>query len=143
MSEDDDMAIMFYKQGDASDLAVKIITLLESTDLQQSMSNHNYEAGLQMAMANVARTYIRWFELHKLKREIAGKALRDRVRSRLCNAWRYLGLRMSFKRWSQSGDVTFKDDVLSTSRSSDRAIATMAALSLKHQAKADKENQAV
>lgn len=70
MGMDDDMAIAFYKQGDATDLADKITLVLGSPDLQRSMSEHNYQAGVQMSMANVARTYLRWFELHKLKRRM-------------------------------------------------------------------------
>lgn len=87
MSIDDDMAIVFYKPGDSADLAEKLITVLASPEIQHSMSNHNYEAGVQMAMANVARTYIRWFELHKLKREICGEGFMERLRWRLWNIW--------------------------------------------------------
>jgi hypothetical protein len=35
------------------------------------MSQHNYEAGVQMTMATVVRNYLRWFELHQCKRTIA------------------------------------------------------------------------
>ena len=88
MGMDDDMAIGFYKPGDAADLADKIIHVLQSPDLQLRMSEHNYQAGVQMTMANVARTYLRWFELHKLKRrlgimkfaEIANSAAPEAIR---------------------------------------------------------------
>jgi len=83
MAVDDDMAILFYKLGDAADLAEKVSTVLEHPELQLQMSEHNYEAGVQMTMANVARTYLRWFELHKLKREVGGEGLMDRMRGRL------------------------------------------------------------
>jgi glycosyltransferase involved in cell wall biosynthesis len=95
MSIDDDMAIVFYKPGDSTDLAEKLITVLASPELQHSMSNHNYEAGVQMAMANVARTYIRWFELHKLKREICGEGFWERLRWRLWNIWYVRGRKAS------------------------------------------------
>jgi glycosyltransferase involved in cell wall biosynthesis len=83
MALDDDIAILFYKLGDATDLADKVNTVLGSLELQLQMSEHNYEAGVQMTMANVARTYLRWFELHKLKREVGGEGLMDRMRWRL------------------------------------------------------------
>jgi glycosyltransferase involved in cell wall biosynthesis len=138
MSVDDDMAIIFYKPGDAADLAAKIITVLESPEVQHSMSNHNYEAGVQMAMTNVARTYIRWFELHKLKREIRGEGLRERVRARMWNALYGPGHRMSLKRRNQTDKFDPKDDAQPAIRNPETAPATIAAMSLKHQVNADK-----
>jgi len=70
MASDDDMAISFYNLGDPVDLADKIIHVLQSPELQYQMSEHNYQACVQMTMTNVARTYLRWFELHKLKRRM-------------------------------------------------------------------------
>jgi hypothetical protein len=35
------------------------------------MSQHNYEAGVQMSMASVVRNYLRWFELRRAKRRLA------------------------------------------------------------------------
>jgi glycosyltransferase involved in cell wall biosynthesis len=75
MAADDDMAILFYKKGDVQDLAAKICTILESPELQCQMSDYNYAAGVQMTMATVARNYLRWFELHQMKRKIAGKGM--------------------------------------------------------------------
>ena len=89
MSRDDDIAILFYKLGDIADLAEKVITVLESPQLQYEMSNHNYEAGIHMTMTNVARTYIRWFELQKLKREVTGRGTIERLRANFWN-FRYL-----------------------------------------------------
>lgn len=80
MATDDDMAILFYKAGDASDFAEKIVNVLGSPQLQLEMSEHNYQAGVQMAMANVARTYLRWFELHKLKKIVDARGLARRFR---------------------------------------------------------------
>jgi glycosyltransferase involved in cell wall biosynthesis len=85
MAIDDDMAISFYKTGDAADLADKLLTILRSPDLQRQMSQHNYEAGVQMTMASVVRNYLRWFELHQVKRTIAG-ARRNRPR-RWLRSW--------------------------------------------------------
>jgi glycosyltransferase involved in cell wall biosynthesis len=72
MAADDDMAISFYKTGDASDLAEKLVTILKSPELQRQMAQHNYEAGIQMTMASVVRNYLRWFGLHQAKRTLSG-----------------------------------------------------------------------
>jgi glycosyltransferase involved in cell wall biosynthesis len=71
MAEDEDMAISFYRKGDAVDLAEKVSAVLLSPEAQQRMSEHNYEAGVQMTMAAVVRNYLRWFELHQCKRALA------------------------------------------------------------------------
>lgn len=70
MAEDDDMAIAFYEPGNAEDLADKIVNVLSSPELQHQMSEHNYQAGVQMTMGTVVRNYLRWFELHQCKRRI-------------------------------------------------------------------------
>jgi len=82
MATDDDMAIVFYNLRDPADLAEKLISVLQSPELQRQMSEHNYEAGVQMTMATVVRNYLRWFELHKAKRAIAGKGTFTRLRRR-------------------------------------------------------------
>ena len=70
MAVDEDMAASFYKTGDASDLAEQLIAILQSSELQHSMADHNFAAGVKMTMDSVVRNYLRWFELHKCKREI-------------------------------------------------------------------------
>jgi len=87
MAADDDMAILFYKKGDAADLADKLVSVLQSPALQRQMSQHNYEAGAQMTMATVTRNYLRWFELHRFKRAMDGKGALARLRSRWCGSW--------------------------------------------------------
>ena len=73
MAADEDMAINFFKVGDAQDLAEKLIAVLGSAELQREMSRHNYWAGIQMTMASIARTYLRWFELQQHKRTLSEK----------------------------------------------------------------------
>ncbi len=68
MAADEDMAVSFYKVGDAADLAEQLINILRSTDLLQQMAERNYAAGVQMTMASVVRNYLRWFELNRCKR---------------------------------------------------------------------------
>lgn len=70
MASDEEMAVSFYKKGDAPDLAQQMIALLESKEMQRSMSERNYAAGVQMTIDSVVRNYLRWFELKKCKREI-------------------------------------------------------------------------
>ena len=71
MAADDDMAISFFRPGDARDLADKLAGVLASPELERQMAEHNYQAGIQMTMASVVRNYLRWFALHRCKRELA------------------------------------------------------------------------
>ena len=70
MAIDEDMAIRFYRRGDSADLAEQLVTILQSPKLQREMSEHNHAAGTRMTMANVVADYLRWFELHRCKRQI-------------------------------------------------------------------------
>ncbi|MBV8436067.1 MAG: glycosyltransferase [Silvibacterium sp.] len=88
MAADEDMAIRFYKVGDATNLAAQLVAILQSPQLQRQMSEHNLRAGTRMTMTNVVANYLRWFELHKCKREIRNAGgipgrLRGWSRSRL------------------------------------------------------------
>src|ERR1700751_1655139 len=90
MAVDEDMAIRFYKVGDAANLAAQLIAILESPQLQRQMSEHNFQAGTRMTMTNVVANYLRWFGLHKCKRDIRNAGgipgrLRGWSRSRLNN----------------------------------------------------------
>lgn len=70
MAAEEEMAIRFYKVGDAADLADQLTAILESPELQRHMAERNYAAGAQMTMASVVRNYLRWFELSKCKKDI-------------------------------------------------------------------------
>ena len=63
-----DMAVRFYKKGDAEHLAEQLLAILESPELQHSMAEHNFRAGIEMTMTSVVNNYLRWFELHKCKK---------------------------------------------------------------------------
>jgi glycosyltransferase involved in cell wall biosynthesis len=67
MAADEEMAVSFYKVGDAGDLANQLITVLQSPELQRSMGRRNFAAGLEMTIASVVRNYLRWFELNRYK----------------------------------------------------------------------------
>jgi glycosyltransferase involved in cell wall biosynthesis len=64
------MALRYYKKGDPAELAGQLISLLQSAALQRQMAEQNYAAGLEMTMTFVVKNYLRWFELHKCKRDI-------------------------------------------------------------------------
>ncbi len=70
MAVEEDMAIRFYKTGDASDLAGHLISLLRSPGEQRQMAEQNLSAAMRMTMPNVVRNYLRWFELAKHKERI-------------------------------------------------------------------------
>ena len=68
MAANEDMASMFYKIGDAADLAEQLIAILQSPELELRMAKQNYAAGVRMTMSSVIRNYLRWFDLLKLKK---------------------------------------------------------------------------
>jgi glycosyltransferase involved in cell wall biosynthesis len=68
MAADEDMAIDFYKVGDAVDLADKLVQILQSPEQQQQMAERNFSAAMQMTMSSVVRNYLRWFELKRCKK---------------------------------------------------------------------------
>ena len=83
MAAGENMAISFYKTGDAADLAGQLISLLESPVAQRRAAEQNYTAALRMTMPQVVRHYLRWFELERRK-----KALGISPRSCFSNPWR-------------------------------------------------------
>ncbi len=78
MAVDEAMAVSFYKIGDAADLAEQLVAILQSPELQRSMAERNFAAGVEMTMESVVRNYLRWFELNKRKREIRNEGLLPR-----------------------------------------------------------------
>lgn len=68
MASGEDMAVRFYKKGDAAGLAEQFIAILSSPEMQRKMSNQNFAAGVEMTMGSVVKGYLRWFELQKCKR---------------------------------------------------------------------------
>lgn len=90
MAAEEDMAVSFFKAGDAADLAGKLTTILQSAELQRSMAERNFAAGMQMTMDNVVRNYLRWFELNKRKQEV-GSLLPNRAGAWLDSAFASVG----------------------------------------------------
>lgn len=86
MATDDEMAINFYEVGNADDLADKLVTILQSEELQRQLSDHNYQAGIQMTMATVVRNYLRWFDLHQCKRNL-GATVPMQQKRQMLRSW--------------------------------------------------------
>jgi glycosyltransferase involved in cell wall biosynthesis len=83
MAVDEDMAIRFYKRGNADDLADQISAILLNPDLEREMAEHNFAAGVEMTITNVVNNYLRWFRLNKAKRDIRNSGLLPAARPRL------------------------------------------------------------
>ena len=97
MVANEDMAVRFYKVGDARDLADQLVTILQSPGLQRQMAEHNFAAGVEMTMTSVVNKYLRWFELNRRKREMRDGGLFRERRS----AWlRSLESRAASPGWS-------------------------------------------
>ncbi|HXC42959.1 MAG TPA: glycosyltransferase [Candidatus Dormibacteraeota bacterium] len=74
MAADEEMAISFYKTGDAADLADKLAGILESPTDQRRMAEQNCSAAVRMTMPYVVRNYLRWFELAERKRALGASS---------------------------------------------------------------------
>ena len=70
MAADEDMAISFYKIGDATNLADQLVAILQSPEQQLRMAEQNFSAAMKMTMSNVVGNYLRWFELKRAKKAI-------------------------------------------------------------------------
>jgi len=75
MAENENMAIRFYRIGDPADLANQLVAILQSPALEREMAEHNFAAGLDMTISNVVRSYLRWFELNKIKQQIGRRRI--------------------------------------------------------------------
>lgn len=104
MATDEDMAVNFYKTGDPADLAEQLTTILQSTELEHSMAERNFAAGVQMTMANVVRNYLRWFQVNLCKRDIG--------RAGTFSGARNSGLRSILTKFGGSGPLTMRKNDL-------------------------------
>lgn len=78
MVADEDMAVRFYKPGNAADLAEQLIAILQSPAHEYEMAEQNYAAGLEMMIGNVVNNYLRWFKLQKCKKMLRKSSIDDR-----------------------------------------------------------------
>jgi glycosyltransferase involved in cell wall biosynthesis len=70
MTENEDMAIRFYRVGDAYDLSDQLTAILESPRLEREMAEQNFAAGAEMNISRVVSQYLRWFELNRIKKTL-------------------------------------------------------------------------
>ncbi len=82
MADGEDIAIDFYKPGDAQDLARCLVQFLIDPEKQQSMAVQNFSTALRMTMPTIVQKYLRHFEL-----EQRAEALRYITRFRRLPAW--------------------------------------------------------
>ncbi|HSY64002.1 MAG TPA: glycosyltransferase [Terriglobales bacterium] len=75
MASDEDMAVRFFKRGNAADLAYQLTSILQSEEQQRQMSEQNFSAAIQMTLPSVVRTYLRWFELNRAKKTVGSSPL--------------------------------------------------------------------
>lgn len=65
MADEEDLAIAFYRPGNAKDLADCLVRLLENPEQLRSMALQNFSAALRMTMPIVVQKYLRHFELQR------------------------------------------------------------------------------
>src|SRR5579863_3750326 len=70
MASDEDMAVLFFQRGNAADLADQLTGILQSEEQQRQMAEQNFSAAIQMTLPSVVRTYLRWFELNRAKKNV-------------------------------------------------------------------------
>ncbi len=65
MAEGEEIAIDFYKPGNAQDFANCLIDFLNNPEKQQAMAVQNFSTALRMTMPTIVQKYLRHFELEK------------------------------------------------------------------------------
>jgi hypothetical protein len=102
MAEGEEIAIDFYKPGDAQDLADCLIRFLNNPARQEEMAAQNYFTALRMTMPTIVLKYLRHFELdqradalrqitrfRRLPKWVPSKALMLRLMTRNSSGWIY------------------------------------------------------
>jgi glycosyltransferase involved in cell wall biosynthesis len=65
MAEYEGMAIDFYSNGDAHELANKCAAVLNDMEKQKVMAEQNFSAGIRMTMPEIIHSYLRNFDFHR------------------------------------------------------------------------------
>jgi glycosyltransferase involved in cell wall biosynthesis len=102
MADSEEIAIEFYKPGDAQDLASSLIRFLTNPARQEEMAAQNYFTALRMTMPTIVQKYLRHFELdqraetlrqitrfRRLPNWLPSKALMLKLMTRKSSAWIY------------------------------------------------------
>jgi glycosyltransferase involved in cell wall biosynthesis len=82
MATGEEIALDFYRPGDAQDLARCLIQLLGNSGRQREMAVQNFATALRMTMPTIVQKYLRHFELEKRT-----EALRQITRFRRMPGW--------------------------------------------------------
>jgi glycosyltransferase involved in cell wall biosynthesis len=82
MAQGEELAIEFYRAGDAGDLADCLIRFLENPEKQHAMAAQNFAAALRMTMPNIVQKYLLHFEVQQRR-----EALRYVARFRRLPRW--------------------------------------------------------
>jgi glycosyltransferase involved in cell wall biosynthesis len=82
MAEGEDIAIDFYRPGEAQDLARCLVEFLADPKKQQAMAVQNFSTALRMTMPTIVQKYLRHFEL-----EQRAEALRYVTKFRKLPSW--------------------------------------------------------
>jgi glycosyltransferase involved in cell wall biosynthesis len=82
MAQGEELAIDFYRSGDAQDLARCLVELLANREKQRAMAVQNFATALRMTMPMIVQKYLRHFEL-----EQRTEALRQIRRFRRMPGW--------------------------------------------------------
>ncbi len=65
MADDEQLAIRFFKTGDAHSMAECILSVLESPETQREMGEANFSVALRQTMPMIMRQYLRSFSLQE------------------------------------------------------------------------------
>jgi glycosyltransferase involved in cell wall biosynthesis len=80
MAADEGMAFDFFRRGDASDLATKLIRLLQDEERQRAMAEQNFSTAMRMTMPQIIRDYLRAFDVQKRTSAISAGRFRKFAR---------------------------------------------------------------
>jgi glycosyltransferase involved in cell wall biosynthesis len=98
MADDEHLAIDFYRTGDASALADRLIEVLQNEELRHEMSEQNFASALRMTMPQIVQQYLRAFD-----RKARSRMLEPMSRFRRIPGWvpsRSAMYRAAAPRWS-------------------------------------------
>ncbi len=64
MAADEQLAIRFFKTGDARSMAESVVSVLQDPEMQREMGEANFSAALRQTMPVIIRQYLRSFSVH-------------------------------------------------------------------------------
>ncbi len=91
MSDEEGIAMQFYRRGDRDSLTESLAGLLQDAELQHEMAEQNFHAAMRMTMPQIVRQYLRAFDWHRRPKI---SSLRARL-GRVSPAWNAYPIRVS------------------------------------------------